>query len=219
MFNTLIVYITVSPSLTIGLLFPVTGICSLSPAFNTAVAVFSICNSGLYIPMFAVIAGIPIVVHDNRKSSNTFCFSFLIVSSIPWEISSLLGVVVPVDGLVVVEPGVVVPGVVGSTGVTDVSGFVGFSITFPELFCPWFTWLSFPVVGKFWTWFSSCAAAASPLFFKKTVTPVADAPIKTNDTSPITTFFVFKNFPFILTSIKIFKWLLLLLLQVYFCLC
>jgi hypothetical protein len=30
---------------------------------------------------------------------------------------------------------------------------------------------------------------------------------------------VFKNFPFILTSIKIFKWLLLLLLQVYFCLC
>ena len=113
----------------------------------------------------------------------------------------------------------VVPGVVGSTGIPGISvppfWLSGFSVV------PGFwTWLlscsSLPVAGKFCT--CSPAASAWPLFFKKTVTPVTEAAIKTKDTSPITTFFVFKNFPFILTSIKIFKWFLLLLLQVCFCL-
>ena len=156
--------------------------------------------------MFAVIAGIPIVVHDNCKSSNTFCLSILTVSSIPV-------VVLFPPGFVVVPPvvwfGVVVPGfvfgVVGSTGVPGISVLLPWlfgSSTVPGFV---FVWLlscsSLPVAGKFCT--CSPAASAWPLFFKNIVTPVAEAPIKTKDTSPITTFFVFKNFPFILTSIKI----------------
>ena len=104
-----------SPALTIGLSFSVTGIFSDSPAFTIAVAVFSICNSGLKIPMSAVIAGIAIVVHDSFKSSETL----IVLPSY-----SIVPVVVsPVEGLVpglVVVPGVVdvvFPGVIGSTGV------------------------------------------------------------------------------------------------------
>ena len=186
-------------------MFSVTGICSSWFALTTAVAVFSIPSTGLKIPISAVIAGIASVVQDSLRSSNTFLSSILTVSSIPATASSVLGlVVVPVVPGLVVAPGVAPSVVEGSVGICVLSPVVLFSLGIVVFSPVWLLSSSLPVAGKFCT--CSCsAAAASPLSFKNTATPVAEAPIKTKDTSPITTFFVFKNFFFILTSIKIFK--------------